>query len=693
MMGQEKQSRLDYDNWVRAMPDTIKRDLVWNFPLFLTLAGFALRLHYLTTTHPFFDEYITGLAARQTWHQGWPVLPSGLFYEHGLLATYLSAPFTALFINIPLDYWQPAHWRLMLTRWPSLLVSTATIPLIYIIGRRTLGRPAPALVAVGLFAFSPEGMVWGGRARMYALATLFVLLTVYYAYRGLTKPSYCWLALLCLAISLMTQFGVLMILPPVFGAMLLLSTVRNSRFSRSPLKRRLQTYGWQIVTLALIIGAAIWLKRLGQPLGTPELTQTGNLLTELIFTIAYQTTFHFTWPDTVDFLARQFGRPHLFGLTSVLMIGLLVSLTVRLIDIARRPIGNFTLFLLIIWSLLILQTVTLLEPFRRNPRYLVMYLPLLYLLAAQLVYWPGEQLGHQWPRLARFGRPLYYLLAGLLIWFNVSELRLALQTPEPAYEEAFALVHDNWQPGDALLTMNTPAAGLYLGHVEGFTVESQADQFLLDRPTGPVDRWWGAPWLGTASDFNAALNTYHRVWFVSDTIRQPVYFRGSWQAIINSQMELVLATDNVLVYHTKADRRPLPSQPAITLQANLDQLIQLTGYSQQLTDGQLHLTLFWQALTSPAIDYTVFVHVRNAAGETVAQQDSQPVGGNYPTSHWQAGETIIDPVTLNLPAELPPGQYKLVVGLYRLDTLARLPVINDRSGENAIILGTFPLTP
>src|SRR5262245_61335403 len=165
--------------------------------LLLTLAGFALRLHYLTTSHPFFDEYTTVLAARQTLREGWPVLPSGLFYEHGLLATYLIVPFTALFIHTPLAEWQPAHWGLMLARWPSLLVSTVTIPLLFRVGRRLVG-PYPALLAAGLFAFSPEGIVWGGRARMYALATLFVLLVVYWAYQGSLQPApakYRWWAL------------------------------------------------------------------------------------------------------------------------------------------------------------------------------------------------------------------------------------------------------------------------------------------------------------------------------------------------------------------------------------------------------------------------------------------------------------------------------------------------------------------
>ena len=130
--------------------------------LVLILAGFALRLHYLITTHPFFDEYTTVLAARQILRHGWPMLPSGLFYEHGLLATYLITPFTALFIDTPLTQWQPAHWGLMLSRWPSLLLSTATIPLIYTLGRRGFNILTSrshfaahiSLLAAGLFALS-----------------------------------------------------------------------------------------------------------------------------------------------------------------------------------------------------------------------------------------------------------------------------------------------------------------------------------------------------------------------------------------------------------------------------------------------------------------------------------------------------------------------------------------------------------
>jgi len=383
-------------------------------------------------------------------------------------------------------------------------------------------------------------------------------------------------------------------------------------------------------------------------------------------------------------------------------------------NLPSSPPNYFTRFLWLIFGLIILEMVTLLEPFRRNPRYIVMYLPLFYLVAATAIFnirhilWPlvkfiGPIAPSLQPNTQHVPAISSLLLLTLFTTLGFNDLRIALLTPEPAYEQAFAQIRAGWQPGDALLTMNTPAAGLYLGQVDGFTVQVDAEQFLLNADTQPVDRWLGAPWLGSMADFNRALNQAQRTWFVIDTIRQPVYFRGNWQAVVNSQMEQVWANDNAIIYRTRPNRLPLPTQPGTQVDAILGNTIQLAGYTLQAPDSQspvsnlqspisnLQLTLFWQPLASLPTNYTTFVHLRNAQGATVAQRDRQPLDGAYPTSHWQPGETVIDPMTLPLPANLPAGTYTLFAGLYRLDTLERLPVAHDTSGENAIELGEVVL--
>jgi hypothetical protein len=340
-----------------------------------------------------------------------------------------------------------------------------------------------------------------------------------------------------------------------------------------------------------------------------------------------------------------------------------------------------------------------------------MYLPLFYFIAAHAILSvacrvayisPQGAFGSAQPPLGTYhgSRTLspFIALAFLIVFTALSfdDLRIALVTPEPAYEEAFDFIQENWQPQDALLTMNTPAAGLYLGRADGFTVQDgqDDDQFLLNQQTAPVDRWLGVPWIGTAAGFNAALNAHERVWFVIDAIRQPVYFRGDWQAVVNSQMEQVWANDNALVYRTRSNRVPLPTQPDTLVEATLDNAIELAGYTLQISRTSqpiLTVTLFWQPLTPLTADYTVFLHLRNSDGATVAQQDGLSLAGAYPTSRWQPGEMVIDPFTLVLPADLPAGRYTLWAGLYQLETLERLPVANDASGENAIRLGEVKL--
>jgi 4-amino-4-deoxy-L-arabinose transferase-like glycosyltransferase len=78
----------------------------------------------------------------------------------------------------------------------------------------------------------------------------------------------------------------------------------------------------------------------------------------------------------------------------------------------------------------------------------------------------------------------------------------------------------------------------------------------------------------------------------------------------------------------------------------------------------LHLRTFWQIEQLFTSDYFIFVHVLNEAGQTVAQRDAPPWQGRFPTSSWQPGTLIVDINDLPLPAELPPGEYTLVVGMF-----------------------------
>ncbi len=93
--------------------------------------------------------------------------------------------------------------------------------------------------------------------------------------------------------------------------------------------------------------------------------------------------------------------------------------------------------------------------------------------------------------------------------------------------------------------------------------------------------------------------------------------------------------------------------------------------------GRLAVTLSWQALREMEKDYTVFVQLLDENDSIVGQVDAYPLQGSFPTTQWRAGEVVRDPYHIQLPQPLPPGNYHLYIGLYTLETFARLPILDE----------------
>jgi hypothetical protein len=109
-------------------------------------------------------------------------------------------------------------------------------------------------------------------------------------------------------------------------------------------------------------------------------------------------------------------------------------------------------------------------------------------------------------------------------------------------------------------------------------------------------------------------------------------------------------------------------QPTYPLTAQFGDQINLIGYDLACNDA-CDLTLYWQATGTPAADYTVFIQ-HWVGGDRLAGFDGPPRQGAYPSNWWAGGEVIVD--SHPLPA-LRGGN--LLVGLYRLDTGERLPIL------------------
>jgi hypothetical protein len=102
--------------------------------------------------------------------------------------------------------------------------------------------------------------------------------------------------------------------------------------------------------------------------------------------------------------------------------------------------------------------------------------------------------------------------------------------------------------------------------------------------------------------------------------------------------------------------------------------LRLLGYNLESLVDEMHITLYWQALRRMDRSYKFFVHLCDAdTGALIAQVDVVPHDWTYPTTWWEVDEVVSDDITFPL-EDVPPGQYRLWVGVYHPDSGARLPI-------------------
>ncbi len=89
-------------------------------------------------------------------------------------------------------------------------------------------------------------------------------------------------------------------------------------------------------------------------------------------------------------------------------------------------------------------------------------------------------------------------------------------------------------------------------------------------------------------------------------------------------------------------------------------------------------------------DYVLFIHVLDSNGKLAMQSDSPALNGDWTTSALIPGVALGAERAIDL-KDVRPGVYRVVLGLYSLPSLERLPVLdaNDQPLPDGLIpLGT-----
>ncbi len=307
-----------------------------------------------------------------------------------------------------------------------------------------------------------------------------------------------------------------------------------------------------------------------------------------------------------------------------------------------------------------------------NPRYVLFLLPALCVCAAACAWRPLT---------------LRLVLAAALGAGAYGQIGLLdARWQKSRYFELIEALRTRAQPGDAALLLNSDQFPLldYYGPV-GMPVWIMSNALWDERQRDTLAR-----------EFESAVAGKQRAWLLKYGFASPLG-AGGWVEQTLEQRAVRLTTiesgDAVLSLYdlggAPADR------PVIPIDALFGENIRLTGvrvHREVVTrGGGIGLDLRWEAVATPARDYTVMLHVRRAdTGAQLRANDGQP---SPPTGAWRAGQVISETRGVDTPADAAPGRYRLIVALYHGPNFERLPVRAKglAAGADELVVGEVSL--
>jgi hypothetical protein len=317
----------------------------------------------------------------------------------------------------------------------------------------------------------------------------------------------------------------------------------------------------------------------------------------------------------------------------------------------------------------------------------------------------------RWPIYALVGMVLLYIAASL----PFSVIMPSYARPATAQALPSGVVPLNLRHGDhiRLLGYRLSAETLTPGETLTLNLYWQTDVSLdknysvfahaLGRNDVVVGQFDSLPGLG-----NYATSIWRPGQIIEDTLLVPIARDASAPTLLTigtglydaSRLDLpplpVVTADGAPASTAIAQAKLIPREWPIaepgSLNIQFDDNIKLVGFQTDCGPQSVvcHLKLFWEPEDRPSADHTVFIQIWDDR-EQMAGFDGPPIGGDYPTSWWEAGEVIVDEHMLDL-RKLPSGRYRMLVGLYRLDSGQRLPAFDSDGAPLPDFALEMPLT-
>jgi len=323
-----------------------------------------------------------------------------------------------------------------------------------------------------------------------------------------------------------------------------------------------------------------------------------------------------------------------------------------------------------------------------NGRYLMPLIPFNLLVALVGLDWLADRMGSKWTRDAISGAtkaiPRLIWTVGLTLSLVVSAYQAVQWADQFAWnvdnvnDMQVALGHwaADHTPSDTILALNDIGAIGYLSQRRVVDTVGLVSPEVIAVLQGKAPGW----------EQDVALCRFL-------SYRQPEYailFPNWYPELTRNRQVLtpvhavrlenntIAGGEEMVVYQA---RWPYVTAPSIVhlLEADLGGLVRLRGFDlspeTEIAPGdEARLTLYWESLAATETDYKVFVHLADKTERIWGQHDGHPLDALAPTSFWQPGDVVRDEHVLAVASDAPPGEYRLLAGLYEEATMTRLLV-------------------
>jgi 4-amino-4-deoxy-L-arabinose transferase-like glycosyltransferase len=592
---------------------------------------------------------------------------------------------TALDIHPPLYYWLLHGWMRVFgesevaVRSLSAVTGVLLVGVVYGLGTRLFDRRV-GLMAALIAAVSPFQVYYSQEARMYALlaflGALAVWATVELERAALHDVSimaiagWAFLYVLGATLGLYTHYAFPVIL--VVTNLVALIWLWRGRGDK-PVAR--WAVGWLALQLVPLMLYLPWLPTAWRQLTTwpvPPPTNAGNAW----FTISRTLIFGPAGVGTSNFWLIGFG---LLGLVAIARL------------LRREPLPKAALLLLYL-GLPIALTLALFKP--AYLKFLLVASPALCLLLALGLLGARPAKGVSW---------MAWPAAALLGVLGAGVVLAAAWGPLQAYYTDPNLARDDYRAMARYLeTVAGPDDGIILnaaGQQEVFGY-----YYKGDTPVYPLPRSRPLDPEATVGELEAILAQSRRIfvlYWATDESDPGGVIQGWLDEHAFKATHVWVGKVRLVSYAA-----PLPTDDLLPADVRLGDQVTLTGFrvlypstgedlagtpSSWTVPGEIvQVQLRWRTDTPLDARYVVFLQVLDEANRLVGQRDAEPA---ISTLDWRPAQPVLDRHGLLIEPGTPPGEYRIIAGLYDAATGQRLPTNSGDFVELATFRVERPASP